>query len=417
MTRRQRPLSFVPAVLMAAALAGGARADGVVLTVNFADDLPDEFTNDSKADAASTLPGEQISLRAAVMLANKLEGPDTIIVPDGLWKLTLKGEDEDGAETGDLDVTDDLLIIGTAPEPDEKNDGSIVDGKKLKDRLFEVSAGVTLTLQGLTLRHGRAPKDESGGAARVEGALVLQQVEVRTCKAPADGGAIDVAPGAAGLTLEDVLFFKNSTDGDGGAIDLDGGVAQVSRATFQKNHADGEGGGLEVTGAIASLTNVTFSANSAGQDGGAMSLEGGGVLTLVNVTSYANACKETAGLSAIDGGGSNNTAMLRNALLDDKGDRNASGTLISLGGNVDSGTSCNFPADDLSDVKTKLLKLKHYGGFTPTHALAETSPAIDAGSDPGCPATDQRGVARVDIEDIGGLFVLCDAGAFEYTAP
>jgi len=409
---------FALAVPLLATLSGAARADGLVITVDFAEDLPDEILNDSLADAQSAEPGSQTSLRAAVMLANHVAGPDTIIVPPGVWKLTNKGQDEEACVTGDLDVTDDLLILGTAPEPGGKQDGSIIDGKKLKDHMFDVKEGVTLTLEGLTLRNGRAAPEQAGGLASVLGSLVLQQVEVRTCKAPAGGGAIHVPAGPGTVTADEVLFYKNKTDGSGGALAVEaGGQAQISSATFQKNHADGEGGSVDINGGIGTFTNVTFSANSAGQDGGAMRLHGSGVLTLVNVTSFANSCKETSGLSALEIGVVN-TALLRNTLFDDKGDRNSSGNIISLGGNLDSGTSCDLPAEDnLSGVQPKLLKLKNYGGFTPTHALDPESPAIDSGTDPGCPAFDQRGMPRVDIEDVGPDAVSCDVGAFEYSDP
>jgi hypothetical protein len=46
------------------------------------------------------------------------------------------------------------------------------------------------------------------------------------------------------------------------------------------------------------------------------------------------------------------------------------------------------------------------GGATQTHALLSGSPAIDAGDNSTCPATDQRGVARPQGS-------ACDIGAYE----
>jgi hypothetical protein len=46
------------------------------------------------------------------------------------------------------------------------------------------------------------------------------------------------------------------------------------------------------------------------------------------------------------------------------------------------------------------------GGPTPTHALLIGSPAIDAGTAEGCPATDQRGVLRPQGK-------ACDMGSLE----
>ena len=48
---------------------------------------------------------------------------------------------------------------------------------------------------------------------------------------------------------------------------------------------------------------------------------------------------------------------------------------------------------------------KHYGFYPLTHALLAGSPAIDAGNNAVCAATDQRGVARD---------AACDVGAYEF---
>ncbi len=52
------------------------------------------------------------SLRQAIICANDTPGPDTITVPAGTYTLTIAGADENGAATGDLDITDDLTING-----------------------------------------------------------------------------------------------------------------------------------------------------------------------------------------------------------------------------------------------------------------------------------------------------------------
>ena len=57
--------------------------------------------------------------------------------------------------------------------------------------------------------------------------------------------------------------------------------------------------------------------------------------------------------------------------------------------------------------------LAHNGGFTPTVALVAGAAAIDAGTNGGCPATDQRGAVRPFDGDGDGVAV-CDVGAFEF---
>ena len=57
----------------------------------------------------------------------------------------------------------------------------------------------------------------------------------------------------------------------------------------------------------------------------------------------------------------------------------------------------------------KLDALADNGGATQTMALGAGSPAIDTGKNTGCPATDQRGVAR----PVG---TGCDIGAYEHVS-
>jgi CSLREA domain-containing protein len=52
------------------------------------------------------------SLREAVLNANAFPGPHTITLPAGGYTLTIPGINEDAGETGDLDITKDLTIIG-----------------------------------------------------------------------------------------------------------------------------------------------------------------------------------------------------------------------------------------------------------------------------------------------------------------
>lgn len=411
------------AVLAAALLAGAARADGLVFTVNTPQDLPDANGLDGVADADLEQDGLQTSLRAAVMQANVDAGEDTIEIPDGVWKLTLKGTGF--ADVGDLDVSANLTIIGTPADPATGEAGTILDARKLKDRVFDVASGRSLVLRNLTLRNARTPDtgfDTQGGVLRSAGALELEKVILLNCRSSENGGAIAVMQGISTLTLTDVLISKCTAVGDGGGVWLQGGQVTALRTTWQScRSTKGKGGALAIEkgptsgSGIGTLTNVTMSGNTAKLDGGAIWLRDNSVLTCTNATLADNACKLTAGLALDESG---NTVLMRNTLLDNKGKRNVTENsgLISLGGNVDTGTSANFGGSDLPETEPVLLKLKNWGGFTPTRALKSTSPVIDHGTDSGAPGTDQRGVARVDIPDVGEL-ALVDSGAYEYTAP
>jgi hypothetical protein len=71
------------------------------------------FTVNSLLDTVDANPGDgiaqdaagQTTLRAAVMEANARAGDDSILVPEGVYVLSLAGAGEDAAAAGDLDVT------------------------------------------------------------------------------------------------------------------------------------------------------------------------------------------------------------------------------------------------------------------------------------------------------------------------
>ena len=86
------------------------------------------------------------------------------------------------------------------------------------------------------------------------------------------------------------------------------------------------------------------------------------------------------------------------------------GSLISVGNNLDSGSSCGFDhPGDLANTKPMVAGLANNGGPVDTAALLSGSPAIDAGTYNGCPPTDARGVSR-------GPGPACDIGSYEFVA-
>ena len=92
---------------------------------------------------------------------------------------------------------------------------------------------------------------------------------------------------------------------------------------------------------------------------------------------------------------------------------NCGNPMTSGGHNLEDGNSCGFTAP--SDVVSEpvLGPLQDNGGFAHTHALLAGSPAIDAGDNTGCPASDQRGEQR-PIDGDGDGNAICDIGAYEY---
>ncbi|MCY2987411.1 MAG: proprotein convertase P-domain-containing protein, partial [Planctomycetota bacterium] len=81
--------------------------------VNSFEDTVDE----NPGNAASLDANGKSTLRAAVMEANALPGPNTIFLPAGDFHLSRAGAEEDLAATGDLDIRDDLTLIGAGARP------------------------------------------------------------------------------------------------------------------------------------------------------------------------------------------------------------------------------------------------------------------------------------------------------------
>ena len=148
---------------------------------------------------------------------------------------------------------------------------------------------------------------------------------------------------------------------------------------------------------VLTVTNATISENFGGLSGGG--ILSSGPVTVASSTIYSN----TAG-GLVNGGSQPFT--IQDTILANNSAGNCNGTITSLGHNLEDGNSCAPAAvGDLSNTDPKLGPLASNGGPTQTHALLSGSPAIDAGDNASCPATDQRGVARIGK---------CDIGAYEF---
>jgi hypothetical protein len=77
--------------------------------------VPATFTMTTPLDVVDPNDG-QLSLREAVTAANADPGPDTIVVPAGVYRLTIPGVENANA-AGDLDVDGTTLFLGAGPTP------------------------------------------------------------------------------------------------------------------------------------------------------------------------------------------------------------------------------------------------------------------------------------------------------------
>lgn len=365
------------------------------------------FTVDSTADTLDANPGNGVcadvsglcTLRAAVQEANALGGSDSIVLDTDTYTLTgLSGEDL--ALSGDLDILEDLTISGTGTA------NSIIDGGGV-DRAFDIDIGVAVTLSDLTIRGGNVAV-ESGGAVRNAGTLSLDNTTISNNVSGVDGGAI---LNLDTLTLIESTVSGNDASGNGGGIFNDNGSLTVTRSTVSGNDATGagsDGGGIYNTnGGSLSTTNSTITNNFADDSGGGIFNSSGATAASTNDTISDNSAAIASGGGIFNGG----TATLTNTIVADNAGDNCAGTVAITSGsnNLDSANTCGFAAaGDITGQDPLLGALANNGGPTQTQELLAGSPAIDAGDNAACPATDQRGAIRPS----NGT---CDIGAFEVT--
>ena len=112
--------------------------------------VPTTFVVNSAMD--DTIPGDgHFSLRKAITAANAHPGPDTIILPAGVFRIAHNEAGEDANASGDFDITDSLTIQGAGAGL------TFVDGQQI-DRVFDIRgtapSSIKVVLQGLTVRNG-----------------------------------------------------------------------------------------------------------------------------------------------------------------------------------------------------------------------------------------------------------------------
>jgi hypothetical protein len=337
--------------------------------------------------------------------------------------------------------------------------GAILDG-------FTITAG--------NANDGSNPNDRGGGMYNNNSSPAVMNVTFSGNSAQYGGGMYNIYPGSS-PTLTNVTFSGNSAQYGGGMYNFNGNSPRLSNVTFSGNVAAVEGGGMYNNTSNPTLTNVTFSGNSAAGAGGGMDNRysspmltnvtfsgnmatgaagvGGGIYnyhsdsrpTLTNVTFSGNSAtasgggmdnyagiptltnvtfssNSATGVGGVGGGMANSSgsnAQIRNTIFWGNTAPGAGGQIHNVAstpvvsysvaqGGCPSGSNCTTV---IITTTPMLGPLGNYGGATQTIPLLVGSSAIDAGNATYCPATDQRGVARVGA---------CDIGAFEqddFTAP
>jgi hypothetical protein len=222
-----------------------------------------------------------------------------------------------------------------------------------------------------------------------------------------DGGNGGDAYGSA-IYSGGTFLLQNSTVAANRTSAGDGGMGGSSLGG--PHGAVGKGGSAYGAMCGAYLVNVTVTLNSA--RGGYSAVGGsafGGIFgcSLTNCTVASNSASVGSGSGSVAIGGGT-MGSLANTLLAGNMPSNCPGYAFDGGHNLSTDTSCAFTnVGSMNNTDPKLGPLADNGGPTLTMALLSGSPAIDAGSAIGAPATDQRGIYRPQGAGV-------DIGAFEY---
>ncbi|UFJ39579.1 DUF11 domain-containing protein [Brevibacillus humidisoli] len=272
----------------------------------------------------------QCTLRAAIMESNASAGADTIILPEGTYTLTLAGTEDGGDEmVGDLDVLDDLTIIGAGGSGEADPTTTIIQAGTSAgtgiDRVLAVNPNVDreidFTLKAVWIRYGKSKVESFYGASL--------------------GGGILADAANSNLYIYNTIISDNEAGNDGGGLYLSGltnGTIRVEKSEIRQNKAGTSGGGIIVAAdSSVEIVNSTIDGNTAGI--GTTFGRGGGIRldpinygtvkgAMIEQTTISN--NQVSGSDSLGGGVASHLAMtMENATISgNRSDYHAGGVYI-----------------------------------------------------------------------------------------
>ncbi|MGH1539280.1 MAG: PKD domain-containing protein [Arenicella sp.] len=441
--------AVLPAVLLLSLTSAGSilAADIEVTATN---DVIDANAGSCAGMTIANLPGGdgQVTLREAICAANGTVGADTIRFanlagsPD-TYTLSLSGSELPDAVSpaiNDLDITENVTIIGNGASETIINANSIgrvmhVNSTTATIQHLTLTGGLVpagindnggglyatnsnVTLEYLIVENNNSPIDDGGGIYNNFGTLTVRNSIIRNNNSGDHGGGITSFNTNNVLVVEDSYITGNTSGDNGGGIysNSSTGTATIRRSTISGNQAQDRAGGIEINTA-GTIENTTISGNTVtDEDGGGLYAQSTSTTATLNFVTITNNTAPLGGGIQVNSGNLNfkNTVVAGNTgTASPNDDCNLLGTLTSQGNNL-TGTGTGCPSSGTGDITTTtanlglgaLLNNSVSTAFNrPTHMPSAISPAINAASNTGAPATDGRGAPRIasTTADIGAV--------------
>jgi len=406
--------------------------------VNSTDDAADYYiepTRPKVCDSDDATPGNQCTLRAAIMTANAkpFSVRDYILLPPGTYKLSIPndpiGSDEDSCQTGDLDVFSTVYIKGVSKEQ------VTIDANKI-DRAFHIryeqSHPTFVEISDVTIINGRRSTNSKwpAGAIYNNGYLTVTNTLIKNYD---DAG---IANMRNSTEFTSTLVVINSViDGDGTTnsrgIHVNGGTVTIQGSTIKNNLvttgiSNGKDGGAGIyiaKGFISVPTTTVTLINSTVSDNKTQgtNLKGGGIyvgqvvlgtlyqpieLRLINSTVKDNQADVGGGIYA-DGGNVGPVVRLNGSTVSGNVAQDDKNTIIAgLGGG--GGIYQNSPStmvlnnSTISGNKTNA----HGGGIYVSETPNDNVSEVRDVSLTDCTVTNNTAnVDKNDIGDGGGIYL------------
>lgn len=319
------------------------------------------------------------SLRDAITRANSSLADDTIdfaISNCTVCTITLSSLPGEGEFVINSTSTAGRLTITNATGASRL----LISGND-QSRVFSVSRGADLTLDGVTVKDGNVVgnrTNQSGGGIYIDynGKLTLMNSAITDNSATNGGGIYNYNVGTTtSVTITNSTISRN-TAGYGAGISNNYGKVTIVNSTISGNTAQTNAGGI-YNGYSSGVTLINTTVTNNRSDSGICSDCAGGIYNYANATSVVNL------LNTIVAG---NTIASLSAAPDFCGAVSSTSSYSIIGSNqlttgISNAANGNQVGTQFFPINPLLAPLSNAGGgATETHSLLPFSPAIDRGN-------------------------------------